>query len=81
VSVWNDVRNAADCGPIDQYRQALHDEAVATGQQTAEAEEPRGESEEGEDPAGGPVAPDVQQVCPANFGNSDIYGWSSLAAP
>jgi hypothetical protein len=81
VSVWNDVRNAADCGPVDQYRQDLHDEAVATGQQTAEAEEPRGESEEGEDPAGGPVAPAVQQVCPDNFGNSDIYGWSSLAAP
>jgi hypothetical protein len=81
VSVWNDVRAAADCGPVDQYRQDLHDEAVATGQQTAEAEEPRGESDEGEDPAGGPVAPAVQQVCPANFGNSDIYGWSSLAAP
>ena len=80
VSVWNDVRNAADCGPVDQYRQDLHDEAVATGQQTAEAEEPRGESDEGEDPAGGPVAPAVQQVCPANFGNSDIYG-ASLAAP
>ena len=47
----------------------------------AEAEEPRGESDEGEDPAGGPVAPAVQQACPANFGNSDIYGWSSLAAP
>jgi hypothetical protein len=81
VSVWNDVRNAADCGPVDQYRQDLHDEAVATGQQTAEAEEPRGGSDEGEDPAGGPVAPAVQQVCPANFGNSDIYGWSSLSAP
>jgi hypothetical protein len=81
MSVWNDVRNAADCPAIDEYRQDLHDEAVATGQQTAEAEEPRGESEEGEDPAAGPVAPDVQQVCPATFGNSDIYGWSSLAAP
>ena len=54
---------------------------MATGQQTAEAEEPRGEGDEGEDPAGGPVPPAVQQVCPATFGNSDIYGWSSLAAP
>ena len=80
VSVWNDVRAAADCPAIDQFRQDLHDEAVATGQPTAEAEEPRGESEEGED-AGAPVAPAVQQVCPANFGNSDIFGWSSLAAP
>jgi hypothetical protein len=80
VSVWNDVRAAADCPAIDRFRQDLHDEAVATGQPTAEAEEPRGESEEGED-AAAPVAPAVQQVCPANFGNSDIFGWSSLAGP
>ena len=83
VSVWNDVRAAADCPAVDEFRQALHDEAVATGQQTAEAEEPRGESgdsEEGED-ADAPVAPAVQQVCPANFGNSDILGWSCVGAP
>ena len=80
VSVWNDVRDAADCPAIDRFRQDLHDEAVATGQQTAEAEEPRGETEEGED-ADAPVAPAVQQTCPASFGNSDIFGWSSLAAP
>jgi hypothetical protein len=76
VSVWNDVRDAADCGAVDQFRQDLHAEALATGQPTAEAEEPRGEGEEGED-ADAPVAPAVQQVCPATFGNSDIYGWSS----
>ena len=80
VSVWNDVRAAADCPAIDEFRQDLHDEALATGQPTAEAEEPRGESEEGED-ADAPVAPAVQQVCAENFGNSDIFGWSSLAAP
>jgi len=79
AAVWNDVRRAADCPAIDMYRQALHDEAVATGQQTADAEEPHGESvlqgpSQGADaPA---VAPDVQQVCPANFGNSDIFGGS-----
>ncbi len=74
AAVWNDVRNAADCPAVDTYRQDLHDEAVATGVQTAEAEEPRGADEgqqEGDDPA---AAPDVQQVCPANFGNSDIFG-------
>jgi hypothetical protein len=80
MSVWNDVRAAADCPAIDRFRQDLHNEAVATGQPTAEAEEPRGEMEEGEDPDA-PVAPDVQQSCPASFGNSDIFGWSSLAAP
>jgi hypothetical protein len=79
AAVWNDVRNAADCPAIDEYRQELHEEALATGQQTAEAEEPRGESQrekpnQGEDePA---VAPPVQQVCPATFGNSDIFGGS-----
>jgi hypothetical protein len=80
MSVWNDVRAAADCPAIDGFRQDLHEEALATGQPTAEAEEPRGEMEEGEDPDA-PVAPDVQQSCPASFGNSDIFGWSGLAAP
>jgi hypothetical protein len=80
MSVWNDVRRADDCPAIDAFRQDLHNEALATGQPTAEAEEPRGEMEEGEDPDA-PVAPDVQQRCPAGFGNSDIFGWSSLAAP
>jgi hypothetical protein len=80
MSVWNDVRNGADCPAVDEYRQDLHDEAVATGEQTAEAEEPRGEMEEGEDDEAG-EAPNVQQECAANFGNSDIFGWSSLAAP
>jgi hypothetical protein len=78
MSVWNDVRNGADCPAVDEYRQELHEEAVATGKQTAEAEEPRGEMEEGEDDEAAD-APDVQQVCPATFGNSDIFGWSSLA--
>jgi hypothetical protein len=78
TAVWNDVRNAADCPAVDVYRQALHDEAVATGAQTAEAEEPGGgEDGEQEQPGDEPaVAPDVQQVCPATFGNSDIYGGS-----
>jgi hypothetical protein len=77
TAVWNDVRAAADCDAVDRYRQELHDEAVATGERTAEPEEPRGagrfehEQEEEEEE---PEAPDVQQVCPANFGNSDIFG-------
>jgi hypothetical protein len=79
VAVWNDVRNAADCPAVDAYRQALHDEAVATGTQTAEAEEPRGadDGDAAQEPdADALMAPDVQQACPATFGNSDIYGVS-----
>jgi hypothetical protein len=82
TAVWNDVRNATDCPEIDEYRQELHEEAVASGVRTAEAEEPRGEElrlrgsfaeerEEGEAPA-------VQADCEPTFGNSDIYGITLL---
>jgi Neuraminidase (sialidase) len=74
AAVWNDMRNGADCPAIDRYRQALHDEAVSSGQQTAEAEEPRGEDDGQADASDSPTPPAVQQECPANFGNSDIYG-------
>jgi hypothetical protein len=75
VAVWNDTRNAADCPAVDAYRQALHDEAVATGAATAESEEPdaSGLPEQDED---APVAPAIQTACPATFGNSDIFGGS-----
>jgi hypothetical protein len=76
AAVWNDVRNAADCSDIDAYRQELVD-AVTEG--TAEPREEdlpevrnedRDKAEEEEEP----TPPAVQQECPANFGNSDIYG-------
>jgi hypothetical protein len=75
TAVWNDMRNGADCPDVDTYRQELHEEAVATGVQTAEAEEPddSGLPEQGAD---APVAPAIQTDCPANFGNSDIFGGS-----
>jgi hypothetical protein len=77
TAVWNDMRRGADCPAVDAYRQALHDEAVATGTQTAEAEEPRGEDGDAPaEPAATAQPPDVQQVCPAAFGNSDIFGGS-----
>ena len=78
TAVWNDVRNGADCTAIDNYRQALHDQAVASGQQTADVEEPRG-ADGGSDAPGDPgdtTAPAPQQQCPANWGESDIYGVS-----
>ena len=80
TAVWNDVRRAADCPAVDENRQELHEEAVALGVRTADAEEPRGaESREQrgkkapEDEAGLPA---VQQDCPTAFGNSDIFGGS-----
>ncbi len=84
MSVWNDVRNADDCPPIDEHRQALHDEAVETGQPTAEPEEPRGAEDRGHNQEQEGEAPDVQQECPppgaSRFGNSDIFG-ASLGDP
>jgi hypothetical protein len=76
--VRNDVRDAADCDAVGKHRQALHDEAVATGpaDRRVGGASRRGESgtdaiteDEGD-------TPDVQQECPANFGNSDIFGGS-----
>ncbi len=77
AAVWNDVRRASDCPEVDAFRQELHDIAVETGTQTAEAEEPRGaEGREGsktqEREVGQP--PDVQASCVDTFGNSDIFG-------
>jgi hypothetical protein len=78
AAVWNDTRRAADCPAIDAYRLALHNEAVAAGAAVADPEEPRGEedavhrAQKTQEPAA--VAPAVQQVCPATFGNSDIFG-------
>ncbi len=78
AAVWNDTRRAADCPAIDAYRLALHNEAVAAGAPVADPEEPRGEEDavhhvfKTQEPQATPPA--VQQVCPAAFGNSDIFG-------
>jgi hypothetical protein len=78
AAVWNDTRRAATCDAIDAYRLALHNEALAAGAPVADPEEPRGEQDavhkamkvQQEDA----VAPAVQTVCAATFGNSDIFG-------
>ena len=67
MSVWNDVRNAADCPDVDEYRQEPR------GAEDHGHEGGREQEEEGE-------APDVQAKCPATFGNSDIFG-ASIADP
>lgn len=84
AAVWNDVREAADCPAIDEFRQELHEEAIATGAPTADPEEPRGaeefERQHGKTQEEEPEAPNVQLDCPAEFGNSDIWG-IALADP
>ena len=84
AAVWNDVREAADCPAIDEFRQELHEEAIATGAPTADPEEPRGaeefERQHGKTQEEEPEAPNVQLECPAEFGNSDIWG-IALADP
>jgi hypothetical protein len=78
AAVWNNTRRAADCPAINAYRQALHDQAMAIGVPVADPEEPRGEEDavhkamKTQEPDA--VAPPVQQDCPGNFGNSDIFG-------
>jgi hypothetical protein len=78
AAVWNDVRNAADCTAIDTYRQELVDAVLAGSAEPREEDLPevrnevRDKPEEEEEPD----TPAVQQECPANFGNSDIYGGS-----
>jgi hypothetical protein len=81
IGVFNDVRNAADCPAVDEYRQGLHEEAVAIGGPTSEPQEPptRLPGDSGDDGAEGD-APAVQQECPAGFGNADIYA-AAVADP
>ncbi len=78
TSVWNDVREAADCLLIDAYRQKLVDAANA-GAPPMEPEEPDNRDVAAELP---PTAlgarPAPNQECPqtesAAFGNTSIYG-------
>ena len=89
AGVWNDMRNGADCPAVDEYRQELHDEAVATGRQTAEAEEPRGEAlararqGRGRGRSRRARRPPSSRSARPTFGNSDIYGgsWADPSAP
>jgi hypothetical protein len=75
IGMWNDVRTAADCPAIDEFRQELHEDSVATGVPTSESQEPPtqlpGDDEGDEEEEG---APAVQEECPAHFGDADVYG-------
>jgi hypothetical protein len=73
VAVYNDARDAAVCGPINDYRQEIVD--TGAGSQF--------EEEDGAAPPGGgtlPEAPAPGTDCPAKFGNTDIYS-AAVADP
>jgi hypothetical protein len=79
AAVWNDVRNAADCPAIDAYRQELADAVLAGSAEPQEEDLPEVRNEERDKPPEEEeeqTPPAVQQECPENFGNSDIYGGS-----
>ena len=56
--VWNDVRTAADCPAIDEWRAALRTKSKKDD----------------------PPKPEPNNDCPANFGNSSIFG-AAIADP
>ncbi len=92
AGVWNDVRNAADCSQVDAYRQQYEND-VRAGliPPNAKEDSPAGARDgatAGAAPKGGggtpPTKPDVYgepAPCAQNFGNSDIYGTSTIITP
>jgi len=81
VAVWNDVRDAADCPLIDDYRQAVVDAARsgAIGPVVVEEQEDRDAAVEAAATVPG-KRPAPNSECPQgstkSFGNSSIYGGS-----
>jgi hypothetical protein len=86
AAVWNDVREAADCLLIDDYRQALVDATTSGAVGSFEPEEPDNRDAAAELP---PTAlgsrPAPNQECPQTeasaFGNTDIFSFVAVDAP
>lgn len=84
VAVWNDVRLGADCPAVDAYRQAVF--AAQTGSGGAlrldeDLPEIRNEGADAAEPAAAPARPPVPVACPPNFGNSDIFAYTTFPGP
>jgi len=75
VGVWNDARDAAVCGPMNDFRQEVVDSGGASREGEADERErrhePRGHAQQDE-----PEAPAPLTECPPTFGNTDI--WSAV---
>ncbi|MFN2638183.1 MAG: hypothetical protein ABR585_14285, partial [Gemmatimonadaceae bacterium] len=80
ATVWNDVRNAADCPAIDSYRQDLADAITSGSAKPLDEDLPEIRNHSGDqDKAQGeasPMPPAVQSSCLPTFGNTDIFGGS-----
>src|SRR4051794_34657827 len=80
VTVWNDVREAADCPAIGAFRQDFA-EAAASGRvepEDEDAAEARFEDQEDAEPAqeGDAPRPAPNYQCPDTWGNSDIWSFT-----
>ena len=77
-AVWNDVRQAAVCGPINSFRQAFVDQVLAGDAEPYLSDGPRRRDAalNPPTPPGGRPAPNTECPTTANsaFGNSDIWG-------
>jgi hypothetical protein len=82
AGVYNDVRDAEDCPAVDRYRQAYED-GVRAGElppiaiEDSPAERDAEEEAAPQEAAAAPARPSITAQCPADFGNSDIYGATS----
>jgi hypothetical protein len=82
AGVYNDARNAADCPPVDAFRQA-YEEGVEAGelppmaQEDSPAERDDAGDADADAAADAPARPSITAECSPDFGNSDIYGATS----
>lgn len=79
AAVWNDVRLAGDCPAVDAYRQALFVRNTGGSPFPLDEDLPEIRNDVGQDalPAASPTRPPVPVACPATFGNSDVFAWTS----